>query len=665
MSVVSRLTYGTLSKQVLEPHLGMPDVTNEVNLCTDTVFGTVFLTNLSVKSAAYGTEFFKEPEAWIDLVSTAAVGMEIFNMHYIGVGNARAARLLKSLRALRAISKFMRLQKIIKYEESTEDKTVEEISKCFSWIMLTLFAGLPLIADLKDFDYSNIWDTFRELGWGTFMIGSAYYFNNRVRKTIHLNYTEQFENIYRKIEFMKKNYGELEIVFEHILKKGKNEVSVLMDAFAETMVDLRLLINPVREDFQLDEETGEIIAQDLDSVVMITDLREFTKLGEVLENDIFAFLKLNYFSFLKGLIKKHNGKILNHTGDGLVTYFTDQKDLRTGETLKTKEELSIECAKDVDQVTNIMGELFAELGYGTRDEKHYTGIGLSSGIIRIGDALSMASEEKRKKEDLIKEIKNRFPGSEHLLEQDIDEIRSFTVGGKDINEIYQFLTGNEMGDRELNYNNLIILAAEIYPEDREDLMKIDYRKKRGLRKKRKKRTTVVDFIEWKKKKEKEKEIMLENETPEEKRERIQKEKSEKLRVQKEEMYLMISRYIEQLVAKARPDLSPKLKERVISSMVGIGGPLNRAARIESITKIFPDYNCLIDESIYINLPDGSELKNAYVPLGKQLLKGFQHEVEIYGLKRNKKSIGAIDESMKKLSEILNIKNKIGAVPDAA
>ncbi len=474
------------------------DVYNVMRLITTGVFAT----NLVAKTAGNGLPHLKSAEGLIDAITVAAEAMQS-----LPIGNARLARLLKQIKTMRAVSKVVRTMRLGAIEESLEDKATEEIVEGFSKAMVMILGvALPLLgADFKNLDYTDP-ETYGKfiLGNGVIILAARQYIKT-IRRALQSNYTELLEESLNRIDSIRRDNAELEAVLSKVLKKGRNEVSILVEAFAETLVDIKTLINPIGEDFELDEDGG-LKSKDLDTVVMVTDLREFTRLSETLGGEIFTFLKTNYFSFLKRVIKQYNGKILNHTGDGLVVYFTDAVD-ENGEVTETKESMASKCAAKVNEVTNMMAKSFLEEDYGEEDSMHYTGVGMSRGVIRIGDALSLAAEESAANGDT--------------------------------------------------------------PEDAE--------KRRMLRVHESIQQQIKDGCEW----------LTEGDV------------------------------------------------RDISSLVGIGNPINMAARLESQAKNYPDFNCLITEDLYMALPD--EEKENYTKLGERELKGITEPVAIYGIPRHKQA----------------------------
>jgi class 3 adenylate cyclase len=463
----------------------------------------VFATNLVAKTAGNGLQHLKSAEGLIDAITVAAETMQ-----ELPIGNARLARLLKQIRTMRAVSKVIRTMRLGAVEESLEDKATEEIVEGFSKAMvLILGVALPLLgADFKNLDYTDP-ETYAKFvaGNGVIILAARQYIKT-IRGALQSNYTELLEESLNRIDSIRQDNAELEPVLSEILKKGQNEVLILVEAFADTLVDLKTLINPIGEDFELDEDGG-LKSKDLDAVVMVTDLREFTKLSEQLGGEIFTFLKTNYFSFLKRVIKQYNGKILNHTGDGLVVYFTDAVD-ENGDVTEAKESMASKCAAKVNEITNMMASSFLQEDYGKVDEMHYTGVGMSRGIIRIGDALSLAAEESVANDDTPEDAEKRRMLRVHQL------IQAQIAAG------YKWLTEGDIQD--------------------------------------------------------------------------------------------------------------------ISSLVGIGNPINMAARLESQAKNYPDFNCLITEDLYNNLPD--EEKENYEEVGERMLKGIAEPVVIYGIPRHKEVV---------------------------
>jgi class 3 adenylate cyclase len=353
--------------------------------------------------------------------------------------------------------------------------------------MMALLASMPLVADFKELDYSDPVNTAKEVGFAAGMVFFAKTFNSKIRKVINQNYTQLLEESRERVWKKLRENPELEFLKDRF-SEADNEVLIIVDGLIDTLISLKGLINPVGEDLELNED-GEIQTKEIDAVVIITDLRNFTALSEVLGGDIFPFLKLNYFSYLKELISQHGGKILNHTGDGLVVYFTDRKGM-------SKEDAAIQCTKELNHLTNTINDIWQMTGKIDKKD-HGTGIGLSKGQIRIGDALSLGMEKKDS------------------------------------------------------------LIFRIYEAQQKMLMQ---------------------SCPWTSK------------------------------------------------------LETALNRKSIASLVGIGCPINLAARLESTAKEFPEYNGFIDENMYNSLAPRYRLK--YHPLKKMPLKGIG-DVMVYGMKRGK------------------------------
>ena len=522
----------------------------------------VFAANLGLKTASRGVEHFRTPEPYIDGLSMVAEASSL------PIGNMRLARLLKGVKGLkgaRQIAKFMRTAKVATGEQSLEDKSMQQINQDFTWFMMGMLATMPMVADFKDLDYSDPVDVARELGFNVGMIGGAKLFNRRVRKVIHKNYTETLEGSRDRVHQMIAENPELAFLkhefeyfdgkaaeelskrlgvktddirdlvekmqqaeqssthpaliwrqwvtqhgldadysdHEHLLNKiNKDEILVIVEGLLESMISMKDLINPVGEDLELNEN-GDIKTKEIDAAVMVTDLRNFTPLttSEVIRGNVFAFLKLNYFAYLKHTIKRHGGKILNHTGDGLVIYFTDQEN-------KTKEENAVACAEEIDRLTNLMDDVWHQQGVANKEDDHRTGIGISTGTLRIGDALTLSDQPRGK--------------FDPKLEQETG--------------IYSILEVQQAFEHEAS--------------------------------------RVCDWIDV---------------------------------------------------------ISDERRRGGISRLVGMGEPINLAARLESVAKSFPDYTGFIRQSHFQQLPD--ELKQKYKPLEEVQLKGVDEVEMLYGLKR--------------------------------
>jgi len=407
----------------------------------------IFAGNFGMKLAAQGPTHMKTPEAWIDMLSIAAESSDV-----VPLGNTRLARLVKSIKGARQVAKFMRVAKAASGKKSLEDKSMDQIQQDFTWFMMGILGTMPLVADFKDLDYSDPLDTAREIGFNVGMIGMAKAFSGRVRKTINQNYTQTLDGSRDRVHQMIEDNPELAFLknkFEyfdntasdHLQKElglsenqvralvvrmreadqlsvhpsviwkewtaqngvdakyedyaadvddvSKDEILVIVEGLLANMIDMKDLINPVGEDLELDEE-GNIKTKSIDAVVMVTDLRNFTSLttSKVVRGNIFGFLKLTYFSYLKEVIKKHGGKILNHTGDGLVIYFKDGED-------ESKEARSVACSEEINSMTNLMDKVWCQQGVSEPSDNHQTGIGLSAGTIRIGDVLTLSEEQKQ------------------------------------------------------------------------------------------------------------------------------------------------------------------------------------------------------------------------------------------------------------------------------
>ena len=408
-------------------------------------FDPIFAINLGAKLSTRGISHLKTSEAWIDMLTLAASFVDI-----LPTDNTRLARIIKTMKGGSASVKFMRAASIAAGKQELEDKSVDEIREGFTWFMMYTLASTSLVADWKNIDYSNPIGAVSEIGFSAgLIVASKLFLEGSVRKTINKNYTRTLQGSRNRINDMIDNNPELEFLrsqfedfdenasskiqnelgvsdkkFKKLLalmqkankssvdphlvwdkwaaKNGvtakyedyadridridKNEILVIIEGMIETMVDMKELINPVGEDMALDSK-GVIKTKELDAVVMVTDLRNFTSLSssKFIRGNILGFLKLCYFRYLRSIIKKHGGKILNHTGDGLVIYFTDQKD-------KTKYDASVACAQEINEMTNMMNEIWKEEGVSDKDENHETGVGMSSGTIRIGDVLTLSKE---------------------------------------------------------------------------------------------------------------------------------------------------------------------------------------------------------------------------------------------------------------------------------
>lgn len=523
----------------------------------------VFAANLSLKTTARGFDHLKTPEAWIDAISVAAEAAGS------GLGNLRLARLIKGIKGARQVAKFMRTTQMAMKEKSLEDKTMQQIGEDFTWLMMGMLATIPLVADFKDLDYSNPIDTARELGFNVGMIAMAKAFNARLRKRINKNYTQTLDGsrdrVHQMIEenpelaFLKKQFmyfdekaadqlkeklGLNDIQVKSLVKRmreadgasvhpsvvwekwttehgveadykehaelidkvSKDEILVIVEGLLESMISMKDLINPVGEDLELDEK-GDIMTKEIDAVVMVTDLRNFTPLttSKKIRGNVFGFLKLNYFAYLKHSIKQHGGKILNHTGDGLIIYFTDHGG-------KNKEENAIACATEINKLTNLMDEIWHEQGVTNPEDNHQTGIGISSGTIRIGDVLTLSQESKQAHDP------DAAPGSSVTNILDVQQ------------------------------------AFEMEAE------------------------RICDWIDV---------------------------------------------------------VSDERRQGGISRLVGMGEPINVAARLESVSKAFIDHTAFIRESHLTKLPDDLMLK--YEALEEVQLKGVDSVEMIYGLPRYQKS----------------------------
>lgn len=407
----------------------------------------LFAANFGLKLGTRGIQHMKTPEGWIDPISIAAeAGAGIPGL------NLRIARLAKGMKGARQASKFMRVSQAATGAVSLEDKSMAEVGNVHGWAMMTTLGSIPLVAKFKNLDYSNPVDLATELVFDAVMIGVAKYLNWGVRRVINKNYTQSLNNSRERVNQMIDENPELGFLREKFLyfdnkaaqklqeklgvkeqalrrlvakinqhrggsvspdiiwqkwakkhgvegryadhaemidKVSKDEILVIVEGLLDSMISMKDLINPVGEDLELNEK-GEIKTKEIDAVVMVTDLRNFTPLttSEKIRGNVFGFLKLNYFAYLKHSIKENGGKILNHTGDGLVIYFTD-KDGRP------KEEAAIVCAREINELTNLMDKIWHEQGVAEPEDNHQTGIGISAGTIRIGDVLTLTNERKR------------------------------------------------------------------------------------------------------------------------------------------------------------------------------------------------------------------------------------------------------------------------------
>ncbi len=346
-------------------------------------FAGVFGANLSMRlAAAKEWQDLKDPEVIIDTISILAEAFE-----NLPIGNARVARLVKSMKGARQVAKLLRTQKIGSIDNSLEDIVMTKISKRFTWTIMALLAGFPVVGSFDDFDYTKLEDVAKDVGFSLGMIWLSKSFLDGVREDINEDYTQLLERSKGRIYEKLTEHPELAFLKDRF-NTGENEVLLIVEGLLETLVNFKETINPVGEDLQLDEN-GNIQSKDIEAAVMMTDLRNFTMLSEELEGDIFSFLKLNYFSHIKALIKKYNGRILNHTGDGLVTYFVDEVDAQ-GKVVKTKEAISIECMQELNELTNDMNEIWLEHLDREPGQGHLTGTAVSTGTIRVGDALSLS-----------------------------------------------------------------------------------------------------------------------------------------------------------------------------------------------------------------------------------------------------------------------------------
>lgn len=529
-------------------------------------FDPIFAVNLGAKLGARGVSHLKTAEAWIDILTIGSSHLD-----FLPTDNARAARIIKNLKGGSGkLLKFARAASVAAGKQELEDKSMDEIGERFTWFMMYVLAHISAVFDFKEIDYTDPVSAASEPSLaGGLIVGSKIFLELGIRKVINKNYTRDLQGSRDRIHQMIDENPELEFlrtqfedfdenasarlqedlgINEKKLKKlivlmqkaekssvdpklvwskwaakhgvtakyedysdrvdrvMKNEILVIVEGMMETMVDMKELINPVGEDMELDAK-GVIKTKELDAVVMVTDLRNFTSLSSsrFIRGNILGFLKLNYFRYLRSVIKKHGGKILNHTGDGLVIYFTDQGD-------RSKYERSHACSKEINEMTNMMDEIWKEEGVSLAEDNHQTGIGLSSGTIRIGDVLTLS-----------KETPSTSPDS------------------------------SVMGIQRIQH------AFESRAEKSES--------------------------EW--------------------------------------------------ASIIRRDLNAmgmgKNRAGGISRLVGLGEPINVAARLEAVSKDYPDYTAFVRESHLIELPDDQILE--YKPLREVQLKGVDEVEMVYGLPR--------------------------------
>lgn len=363
----------------------------------------IFAINLGLKMGVKGIMHLREPEAVIDMVSIAAESID-----FLPVGNVRLARLIKQLKAAKHVTKAVRGQKLVMLHDSLEDQAVSRIMKKYTWVMIALFGGLPAISKFDDLDYSNPMDFAREMGFNVGLIALSKWFQSGVREEINSTYTRLLEESKTRIEQIGKDHPELQGLLDRALSKGGNEVTVLVEALASTLVDAKHLINPVGEDFKLDAD-GAIETIERDAVVMFTDIRNFTPLDEKLGKDTHSFLNVNYYFWAMQIIQKYGGKVANMMGDGMMVYFTDSDEM-------DKCTAAVLCAEDLSKLTNSLAELFKAYGYGDDEKSHWTGIGLATGEVKIGDlisknrnALESSDQVKSVHNDVVKMVKAQFP----------------------------------------------------------------------------------------------------------------------------------------------------------------------------------------------------------------------------------------------------------------
>jgi len=354
---------------------------------TRTAIAGLFGANLGVKLTARGPAHLKTSEAWIDGASIAAESVT-------GLGHLKHTRLLRLFRQLGSVVKGIRILRIAHKNNAIEDLTVAELQRDATWKMMAIIGSIPLVADFRE-DGRDPLDCVSEIAFGSVVLAIAKWQQHSIRKSIYENYTRILTYEKKNVEQMILENPSLVFLREELTNSNHNEITGLTKPYMHVLTELADMINPVGEDLTLDQK-GNIETKELDAGVLVTDMRNFTSLTEQLGDEIFPMLRMTYFPILRAIIAKYHGKVLNHTGDGLIVYFTDQ---RNG---IPKEEIMARCALEMNECTTKMADIFRENGCGTKEAPHSTGIGMATGPLRIGDILRMSSSENGTKIDLKK-----------------------------------------------------------------------------------------------------------------------------------------------------------------------------------------------------------------------------------------------------------------------
>ena len=382
-----------------------------------------FVTNAIAKPIAYGKDHLKKTEFTVDVSSTLADVILKFGTGIdIPFKDFRVFRLAK---VMRTIGRTSRVANLVGKGRPLEEEGLSQLGETRTWYTMGLLALLSVLGALKSFDASEIDGYLRQSGMIMGIFGLAYWARGQNKQTLNDVYTRKLEKAMAEVEQMGVENPELSTLLKTIRtivereESDLNEVSRLAKAFGKTLIGMKQFINPVDEDLELDDE-GRIEPKEVDAVVMVTDLRGFTPLTEKIEEqdkfDIFDFEQRAYFPFLKLIIRSFGGKILNHTGDGLIVYFTDKT--VKGKVIKEKEKSAMECAKALQDATDFMAKSFTLLGLGDKNDPstwHRTGVGMTQGKLKIGDAFTMVSEELSTQGDTLAKVSQ-------LIQQKVSEI---------------------------------------------------------------------------------------------------------------------------------------------------------------------------------------------------------------------------------------------------
>ena len=389
ISIIGEPVYRFGSAQLL----GRP-ADEEIITAMRYAYTSAFGINLIAKFTVYGKKHAKSLEAPIDALSILSVLIEILFPQFGSI---------ISFRVLRLASKVSRIGKFLQQGNPLEDEAMQRLAQVRNWQTIGLLILFSLVYETSDLNSAEVEGFLKEMGLDAGIFGIAYRAQRKTGNIISDVYTKKLEKAMAEVQQMGEDNPELMTLMKTILgfvekeDHELNEVTRIAKAFGKTLIGMKHLINPIDEDLELDKE-GRMKPKDIEeAVVMVTDLRGFTPLTEKIEKmgyNIFSFKQRCYFPYLKMIIRSYGGKILNHTGDGLIVYFTDK--VEDGVVIRKKEDDAMKCAKALQHATDYMAEQFADIGLGDKHDPrtwHRTGIGMTCGPIKIGDAFTLVSEE--------------------------------------------------------------------------------------------------------------------------------------------------------------------------------------------------------------------------------------------------------------------------------